>query len=374
MKKYSQLIIATGILVGCFACNDTAGDPAEPGEERVPVEGVSLELDGLESSRATRAVSDYAVNKAAYDPTYTLAGRETWELEVTIYSGDTVYVDGEAVFEKVTDTYQNENRWEPTRAIYFPNYTTQRVALNLHPVGWTAITTDQSSTDGSGLLEQDVLEQNGNSTIAVAPAHIPSVVLRHAHSMLDFRLTNVDEDEIGEVTVLIGNEVYIPYQVQNVSNPEYMLIVPVGTSTPVISINTVGGARYLQTTVDRIQSTTVNTCYCFTFEGLELKLGEITIAEWTTGPGIIGEYTQERSYPTFRGPPNVGATLYFDNGLSQDILFNDQGESNERPVGRRIIRIQTDRSIEDVDIVLDGMVIDLTRYLEAFFIDLDEEE
>ncbi|MCD8042704.1 MAG: hypothetical protein LUH10_06530 [Tannerellaceae bacterium] len=356
MKTYIHWITVYCLLIFSSACTDGEKSPEE--QEEITIERFSLFLNELEGNLPTRAVTDYAVNTTD-DPTAQLEGREAWTLHVEIYKGDNVYDPyGIADFE-VGGTI---TEWEPTGTIHFPNYSTQKATLRLYPLTANELV-DPVQDTAAALFEQDILEQNGSPTINLVPAHIPHAQLRHAHSMLDFRLRNVNDQDISDVKVDIGGIEYTPYQVATGNYPEYMLIVPVGTVSPVIRVYTSEGAHYQQTTVNQITNTAANTCYCFTLSGLELRLAEITIAEWNTGPGIMGEYTTEQSYPTFRGPANAIATLYYDNGLSQDVIFNDQGEVTARPVGRHLIRIRPDQGIPvDVDIILTSMVIDLSMY------------
>ncbi len=360
MRNYFCILISTCILIfgSCIEENEFR----KPDNNLLAINGMTVDIDGMVSDASLRATGEYAVNNTAEDPTYTMTGREAWELDVQIYGGDTLYVDGSATF-----VWNSGNTWTPTSDIYFPNYTRQRVSAQLHPAAWTEIAFDQSAADGSGLFGQDVLEQDGNNYITVLPAHIPNIPLRHAHSMLDFRLENVNEADIDSVTVIIGTDIYYPYQVRTGDYPEYMVIIPVGTSEPVVRVRTTEGARYLQT-VDKVTNSAVNTCYCFTLSGLELSLAEITIANWTTGVGIAGEYTLEQSYPTFRGEPSTTCTVGYDNGLSQVLLFNEQGETTQQPAGRTIISFTSSNTgliSIDPPLVLRGMIVDLTSYFQV---------
>ncbi|MCC8173763.1 MAG: hypothetical protein LIO65_05085 [Odoribacter sp.] len=298
------------------------------------------------------------------DPTNTMERRENWLLSFTLFNDDnSVYPYGHGTFKwDATDSY-----WKPDSSLYFPNYLRKRISARLYPDDWTEIALDQSATDASAILGQDILIQNGNQTYPInALSHIMEIEMQHAHSMLDFRFVGIEETDLHSVIVEVGGSEYIPYQVKNGENPEYMVIIPVNSSEPIIRINTQGGARYYQTTVNGISSTQVNNCYCFTFKGLELLLSEITIATWTTGPGIPGDYTTEQSYPTFRGPANSECTIYYDNGLNQTLSFNERGESTQKPAGRTIIRITTPGGINTTlnpPVVLSGMIVNLIPYL-----------
>lgn len=361
MEKYIYLIASMAILAFFSACSDD-NNASEEQEEAVTIDGFELSLDGVEAAGVTRAIGDYVVNTGD-DPSATLSGRETWLLDVSVYKSGADFPEGNGTFVNPGSGVI----WTSQTSIYFPNYLTQRVSLLLYPAGWNTIAVDQSNVND--FFEQDILEQNGNNTINLRPAHIPTAEMRHAHSMLDFRITDVDESEISSVTVTIGGIEYEPYQVLSGDELEYLLIIPVGTTNIVVNLFTVGGARYQQI-VTGVTSTVANNCYCFTLEGLELQLGIITIVEWTTGPGILGQYTREESYPTFRGPVGLSAVLYYDNGLSQPILFNERGESTMRPAGRTLIAISSDRFgriVIDPPLILRDMVIDLSVYFESFY-------
>ncbi|MCC8094911.1 MAG: hypothetical protein LIP05_05890 [Tannerellaceae bacterium] len=355
MKIYIRSILyacTIGLVTGCSDSTRT-GDTAD---EQVLLEGIALTLqEPVTTTPSSRATSDYVVN-TGNDPTSTLTGRETWELDVIIYNAD-----GSFGSQSGTFTWDSGNSyWIPITDIFFPNYTRQEVQVNLHPAGWTTIDPDQS-TD---ILDQDVLIENGDTSITVYPAHIPEIEVKHAHSMLDFRLADIDGTELSSVSVEIDNITYEPYEVSGTTLPEYLLIISVGSSSPVIRVSTTGGANYFQTTIDKITNTAVNTCYCFTLQGLELALAEITIQNWATGPGISGDYTSETSYPTFRGPAGESATLFFDNGLEQTIVFDAQGEYTGKPAGRTIIHIKTAQKDTPLSppIVLGTTIIDLSSY------------
>ncbi len=347
------MVCAALLLMGAACTNDNP--TVEISSEAVRVESMLVDLMGIDDATGTRAVSDYAVN-GSEDPTATLTGRELWSLSVDIYEGSSVYSYGQGTFIYNAAT----GVWEPDSPIYFPNYTRQQVTATLEPPSWSGIDPDQESA--ARLLAQDVLMQNGDTVLN--PAHILTIEMKHAFSMLDFRITDVIESDITAVTVEAGSVTYTPYQVRSGTNLEYMVIVPVGTVAPVISITTAGGIGYRQTTVDAITGTAVNRCYCFTLEGFELSLAEITVSDWTRGAGIAGEYTTEQSYPTFRGASSQVITLYYDNGLEQNLVFNEQGETTVRPFGRTITAYRTDTSGGVVTlatpIVLRGMIIDIT--------------
>ncbi len=358
-KKIFALFMSAAIFISCSE-NDSLNEEALPSPDLL-LKGVEVKMASRETPNepGTKAINDFVVNKAA-DPTSVITTRTDWELDVQIYKGSQIYQYGSA-----TLIWNSTNsRWQdPTDSLYFPNYTRQAVSATLHPEGWNNIISLEQRTD-SALLVQDVLIQNGTSTIEIRPAHIPTIQMRHAHSMLDFILDDVNLNEITEINVHIGNDVYQPYPVTGTTNPEYLVIIPVGVQNPVIHLTTVQGANY-EVQVD-IQSTQVNTCYCIKLEGIELKLSSVTVSNWAYGEAIAGQYTTIASYPTFRGPASTSYTVYFVNGLSQVITFNDRGESTPKPLGRSIIRIQTP-SGENIDLdtplILNTMYVDLNPYL-----------
>lgn len=356
MKRYISSIICACTLCLAAGCSDSTGSATGP-EEQVLLEGVDISLqESDETVAATKATSDYAVNENI-DPTKTMVGRESWELDVTINNSNGSFGPQSATF--TWDAVNNY--WTPGTDIFFPNYTRQEVELTLHPVPWSAIAFDQR-TD---ILGQDVLIQDGTTSITVYPAHIPEIEVKHAHSMLDFRFLGIEDSDINTISVEVGGDTYYPYKVPGTTSPEYLLIIPVGSSSPIIRMGTPGGANYYQTTVDKITNTQVNTCYCFTLRGLELQLAEITIENWATGRAMSGDYTSETSYPTFRGIPEAQITLFYDNGLAQDIILDSQGEYTGRPSGRTItgIRYLGVTNEPDPPLVLSNTIIDLTPYL-----------
>ncbi len=288
-----------------------------------------------------------------------ITGRESWILDVTIYDGTNAYRQQTFAWD-ATDQY-----WVGD-TLFFPNYTRQRVEATLAAPGWSEIETDQRIL--SDFLEQDVLIQNGTVYVTTYPGHEPEIPMKHAHSMLDFRINSINPSQIDSVIVLIGDTPYLPYQIGTGNIPEYMVIIPPGTTSPTIRVVTQEATRYLQTTVGEITNTAVNGCYCFTLNGMQLELGEITVINWTTGPGIPGEYTTEETYPAFRGPANRTYTVTYDNGLSQEITLNDQGEYTARPAGRTIVSVSyQDKTLEiDPPYVLSGMIIDLYSYFSRF--------
>ncbi len=361
--RLDKMILLFCLLFCLGSCNDQTEVLEE--DERMKVEALILDLENSIEELATRAVTDYVVN-SDLDISRDMDNRYDWEMEVQIYKSGAPYGPGYGLFEwNIGDA-----NWQPAMGttVYFPNYTRQQLSLSLAPSGYTGPDKDQSTANK--FILQDKLIQNGDPTVTVNPAHIPHVSVKHANSLIDFRITNVDINQVTEVWVTVGSDRYEPLEVRSTSTSlEYMLILPAGNydpDAPVVHVNTVGGARYTQTTENFITNLAANQCRCFTLRGLELQISEVTVIPWTVGPGISGEYTTETSYPTFKGTPDLILTLFFDNGLNQTIIFNDQGEATEKPLGRTLIAIRKDGGVREelpVPLVLRNMLIDLTGYL-----------
>ncbi len=365
MKKINRLGAAF-LVLGLWACsdNDSATDPVTT-QENVRIDGISAQIEGHEETVSTRAVSEYIVNKKDEDPTVLPlpSGREDWLLDVQIYDGNVPYPYGKGTLEYVAAN----TRWQTMTgdSIFFPNYLTQQIACRLYPPGFTAIALDQNDSNGDLLVTQDVLIQNGDNTVRIDPSHEPVIRMKHAHSMFDLRLMNVDETRISSIKLEVDGTEYTPYKTSR-STPEYLLIVPVGSSGPLIRVVTTDGAQYEQT-VEMEDTTLVNTCYCFTLIGLELTLSPITVVDWVTGEAMYAQYTAVTAYPTFRGPAGEECTLFFDNDLSQTITFNDRGEATVKPAGRTLVRIVVGGRVNTLNppIVLRNMIIDLTQEIAA---------
>ncbi|MCD8080700.1 MAG: hypothetical protein LUF04_09935 [Bacteroides sp.] len=367
MKKY-KIAAWAFLLLGMGACseNEQTASPQDA-QENVRVDGITARLYGRDASASTSTRADgddYVVNKNA-DPTSPDMpfGREKWLLDVQIYDGNDPYQYGSATMHYVAADY----RWETlvSDSIFFPNYLTQQVACQLYDPAFTEIVKDQRDATGEILFAQDVLIQNGDSTVRVVPSHAPVIYVKHAHSMFDFRLMNVDKTRISSISLEVDGDVYYPYDTQQ-TVPEYLVIVPVGSSEPLIKVVTTDGAQYEQT-VEMEGNTEVNMCYCFTLHGLELTLSPITVVDWVTGEALYAQYTAVTAYPTFYGPAGVTCTLFFDNGLSQEITFNDRGEATVKPAGRTIIRLVVNgkENVLSPPVVLTNMIIDLTQEIDA---------
>lgn len=258
--------------------------------------------------------------------------------------------------------------------------------MTLYPASWTpgssSIAIGQSSS--ADVLAQDVLTRKEDTP--VNPAHIlgenEAIQLKHAHSMIDFILKDLDFTDITKIDVLVGSTTYAAYPAIDTSDKkEYLLILPPGTKdNPVIKITTTDSRTYTQTIKivgDKRTEYGVNTCYCFTLKGIELKLSPITITNWSTGEALEGDYVGVTEYPTFRGPAGKSYELYFDNHLTdtsgnelwQKITFNSRGECTVKPYGRTIIKIRTCGTTpvkeRSVNVILREMVIDLNSYISS---------
>ncbi|MCD8184922.1 MAG: hypothetical protein LUD68_00220, partial [Rikenellaceae bacterium] len=353
-RKYGYIFPALALL-GLCACSEETS--IRENSEPVELETVELYMAGrdTETRAATRAVSDFAVN-SANDPTSDitrLSGEENWTLTVRFYDyANTLYTPASGTWSWSADRWVNASG----ATLYFPSYFRPRVEASLYPVSENeTIETDQSTA--ANLLNQDILVEVQDNYY-ITPAHIPTIELRHKHSMVDFILDGANPDDIAALTVTAGGLTYQPYQVAAIPN-EYLVILPEGTSDPVVNLVTNEGARY-QSTVD-ITGSARNHCYCVRLTGLELLLSSVTVINWTTGTALSGQYTTPSSYPTFRGAPEATATLTYDNGLTQDITFNERGEATAKPLGRTIVAIN--RLALATPIILDKMYVDLTEYI-----------
>ena len=303
----------------------------------------------------TRALSDFAVNTPAYPTSDNtrLSGTGDWLLNVKLLNKD--------IQETTPGTAQcnynsAESAWVPQTDLYFASYHRPQVTARLAPSGWSAIALDQRQS--ADLLLQDILIEE-SETYTIAPAHKPVIKLRHAHSMLNFMLLDVDINQISDVTVQAGGSTYQPYRVPNTTHPEYLVILPPGVINPSVHITTVGGARYQE---DIGTSTMeINNCYCAQLTGVELILSSVTVIDWIYGTALEGQYTTVTTYPTFRGNPGQPVTLHYDNGLTQSFEFNNRGENTVKPVGRTVIQVNS--TVLSTPLILDKMYVDLRPYL-----------
>lgn len=367
MKRYTYLLAAAAILASACSRTVTDNDDYAP----VPIHGIIASMGERVSDEAvgSRAVAaGYAVNTAADTTHANVMLRTTWSLDLQIFKSGAEFDLGRGTFtwDQAASmwTYKGDFR-------YFPNYLKQNVKARLYPQNWIEVAAVQDTK--AKLIEQDILVQNGQPYLQVAPAHIPTIALRHGNAMLDFVISGVTADQIGQLVVTAGGVRYTPLLLDAASvggRTEYQLILPVGVKDPEIRLTTPAGATYIQTVT--IAQTAVNTCYCFTLKGVELELTAITVSDWAIGEGLAGDYSAITTYPTFRGPENDYVTLFFDNGSDQRLDFSANGEATLKPAGRTIVRIQNsagksvilDGSVPDrKPIILRSMYVDLRPYI-----------
>ncbi len=355
MKRINHYLYAFFMVYALVSCTDGDGNNAIV-EDEIRIETISARLGDRETTTPdTRAITDFVVNTPA-DPTLDntrLTGSGNWLLEVNLLNKDNqVTPAGTAQC-----TYNTgESAWVPQTDLYFASYHSPHVTARLAPSGWTTIALDQRLSND--FLLQDILVEEATS-YTIAPAHKPVITLRHGHSMLNFMLFDVDMNQISSVTVQAGGNIYQPYPVPGTTNPEFLVILPVGTANPVVNINTAGGARYQETI--GIPSMQINNCYCAKLTGVELILSSVTVIDWTYGTALEGQYTTQTTYPTFRGIAGQTVTLYYDNDLQQTFVFNDRGENTVKPSGRTIVRVN-DTTLSS-PLILDEMYVDLRPYL-----------
>lgn len=354
MKKYILPLFIVAFTT--VSCSEKISDSEE--------EGVGVEVTQISATIDSDIDIELPLTKASLvqlsDPSTTSIvnrGALGWKLDVQIYKSGSPYLTSN------TYLYNSSNRWIPTPGIttYFPNYFSQQCEFTLYSVSPNAdIVKDQTIADD--MLLQDKLYIK----TAMAPAHILNPTLKHANSMLDFTFEKVPFD-IGSITVKLGSDIYTPYRVPLTSH--YLLIIPPTTNVdPVVILNTVAGAQYQQT-VDIIQNvnlgnrqkTDVNNRYIFTLIGYDLTLSPISILDWVSGGMVAGEYVAQTAYPTFRGPANTSCSLVFDNGLTQQLNFDSEGEITIRPNGRTITTINGN----SYSVTLSQMIIDLTPYINV---------
>lgn len=379
MKQYIHIVnIALAVLLSS-ACTKSEAWP--DGEERGPqVTGLEVSLENIDAGETTRATAPpYCVNSKD-DPTKTkMEDRAGWKIDVQIYKGDAGYTDGKATY-----TY-NTSKWETSGLICFPNYTKQKIAAILYPDGWSTsalFIVDQSKTDKSDLLQQDILKEK-DFTKQYNPAKTIQIEMKHMYSMLDFIVNDIEDSNIQDIQVSIGAVVYRPCKIKT-SPVEYLLIVPLTTTdakNPVVQITTKQDQIYKQEInligakngTSTIQNYTENTCYCFTLRGLELLLSPITVTDWATGQAVAGEYIAVTAYPTFRGKTNSTYYVYYDNCLKmedgitpkmQKITFNSRGECTLKPDGRIITHIGNSETLDKAKplttpVLLSDMIVDL---------------
>lgn len=370
-----------GVAAALFTLTACQSDHFEPSPEgSVALEAFTVELADTEQNGAqvaqgqTRALPQYSLN-TDLDPTkknnVVKRGESgDWRLYAEILAPADPEAGNLGRVYKTTCTYSSgQKMWLPNPAddIHLPNYIRRSVKAVLYPDGWTEgdpIVTDQSNE--SVFLLQDILDQPSQEHL---PAHILSLKVSHSYSMLDIVLGGIDPDEISSLTVETpdgqgGTVSYTPYEVDRDDVWEHLLILPLGVVNPKVIIKTVDGAVYYQTLT--IQGGTKrNTCYCVTFRGLALELKAYSIDNWTIGGAHDGNYTTVTSYPTFKGLPGATVELHYDNDLVQEITFNRDGETTQRPLGRTIDKIiynGVNILGDGNEIILREMSVDLTGY------------
>lgn len=371
MKTIREKIYSGALLLGAVAflasCSDADKDCGTgDGEDTVyDISRVMLEMTETEtdSPEAVTRATGFVVNTDS-DPTYSLTAKHGWTLALVIYDKD-----GDPYDEGQGTLTWDGSYWTSDTQLYMPNYLMQNVSAELYPSTWTpgvsTIETDQSTE--ADFLRQDILVQDGEPTYQTAPAHYLEVRMRHAHSMLDIVLANVDPTHIVSVEIIAGGNTYNPYKAGVTSREEYMVILPVGSMNPVIEVTTQAGAVYRKELT--IGQTAINRCYYVRLAGLELELEAITVSNWTYGEAVPADYMAPTSYPTFRGTENTQLTVYYDNGTNQTLSFNDRGEATEKPLGRTIIRIESGMLGYDFSepLSIRTMVIDLNPYIALMF-------
>lgn len=362
MKRLKSIFRLSSVVVlvtlSVLSCSEKGDDSQEfnPVELRQVQASVRPDLEiGLGSTKAGVALLS--------DPTLTSIlnrGGFGWKLDTKLYIGANPYAPGTATFN-----YNTATSWMPSATVYFPNYTTTTGDFKLYPTSPTApVETDQSTADK--LLNQDILSTTGAS---VVPAHIISVSLKHAQSLLDFTFDRLPQGAV-TVTVTCAGSTYTPYNVPGTT--QYLLILPSLTTVtnPTVVVTTALGAIYQQQ-VKIIGSVSpgvpsalaVNARYIFRLLGLELGLSPVSVVDWVSGGMLAGDYVGVTAYPTFRGPANTTCTLTFDTGLTQDLAFNSQGECTLKPLGRTITQVTVGANSCVASQLLDAMIIDLNALI-----------
>lgn len=355
MKRLYKMLFVFSVIPLCMGCSsDNEGGEAN---EDIQLEALHLQIaeKSADAGAVTRAtLTGYSVNRSA-DPTHSnqrLTSQSFWRLDVKVYDKSGLYGPGNGA-----SWGYNGSEWVPSQVLFLPSYLQIKVAATLfYDMNEAEVAENQSSSDF--LLQQDVLVQKTDD-YTVTPNHILNIELIHKHAMLDFVLTNVNNNDIKSLTVLANGKTYNPYRVGITTAVEYMVILPERVKNPSIQIETVGGARYTKTL--SINATERNHCYCITFEGLELLLSGVTVLNWAYGTALSGQYANTpASSLTFLGKPHVTATLGYDNGLVQDITFDTDGEAVVKPYGRTIIHIDGVEIL--TPIILNKMYVDLRFY------------
>ncbi len=392
MKHKTLYIYAVVLILGFNVAGCDKNDNIEVNSDMVEIDGVALQLGGVDLSsgtaattRATVAGIDYAVNTNE-DPTssFFFLGsnniREDWKLDFSLYNGNdasgsvetTPYADASFTAGVYDDT---NNTWKPSpdKQLLFPNYFKPHVEAWLYPsTKDAAVATDQSTEEQ--LIAQDILHRAksvlpGNATESFGKKL--SVQLSHQRAMLNFKFQDIVREDINEVTVKVkvGGTDYTPYSLRAAGVLEYMLILPEDTPAAteiIVEYETVGNdllqpIKYKHKVNLGITGTLgSNNCYCFALSPKEMTISPVAVINWVTGEPVLGEYVAVTAYPTFKGPKNQTFYFYYDNKLTVDgtlngtpklheISFNNDGECTIKPDGRIITHIFNTNSLSEAD-------------------------
>lgn len=375
MKQIQQIAtfaLASLLTLNLSGCSEKDEPIADNTERGIAIESITATLQGMDgnagtSTRATTLLNGFSVNRDN-DPTIAKPeARSGWKMDFTTYkeNGDK-YTDGSFTGATYSST------WKWTDQKYFPNYKKPQAEALIYPNGWSNTSTfkeDQSATNGTDLLAQDILFKEKG---AIDVAHKVNIEVKHMHSMLDFVIKDVVIDDIDEVKVFIGNTDYTPYKIKTAvgtGDIEYMLILSETTATsPVVQIKTkaksdqnIEAITYQQTIgiiADGKTALGSNKCYCFTLQGDKLDISPVTVLNWATGESLPGEYIAVTAYPTFKAEDHADETFYFyyDNQLKEDgqpklqeIKFNENAECTIKPDGRILTHIYKSNEVKAID-------------------------
>ncbi|SCD22186.1 hypothetical protein PSM36_3402 [Proteiniphilum saccharofermentans] len=414
MKHKTLYIYAVVLILGFNVAGCDKNDNIEVNSDMVEIDGVALQLGGVDLSsgtaattRATVAGIDYAVNTNE-DPTssFFFLGsnniREDWKLDFSLYNGnasgsvDGTPYDAASFTAGVYDDTNNTWKPSPDKQLLFPNYFKPHVEAWLYPsTKDAAVATDQSTEEQ--LIAQDILHRAksvlpGNATESFGKKL--SVQLSHQRAMLNFKFQDIVREDINEVTVKVkvGGTDYTPYSVRAAGVLEYMLILPEATPAAteiIVEYVTVGNDLLLPIEYKHKVNLGItgalgsNNCYCFTLSPKEMTISPVSVINWVTGEPVLGEYVAVTAYPTFKGPKNETYYFYYDNQLTEDgslngtpklqeINFNNDGECTIKPDGRIITHIfkGSDPTMEDWNLYkLDNPII--LGNTEKIYIDLE---
>ncbi|MDY9917793.1 MAG: hypothetical protein U2P89_02830 [Proteiniphilum sp.] len=414
MKHKTLYIYAVVLILGFNVAGCDKNDNIEVNSDMVEIDGVALQLGGVDLSsgtaattRATVAGIDYAVNTNE-DPTssFFFLGsnniREDWKLDFSLYNGnasgsvDGTPYDAASFTAGVYDDTNNTWKPSPDKQLLFPNYFKPHVEAWLYPsTKDAAVATDQSTEEQ--LIAQDILHRAksvlpGNATESFGKKL--SVQLSHQRAMLNFKFQDIVREDINEVTVKVkvGGTDYTPYSLRAAGVLEYMLILPEDTPAAteiIVEYETVGNDLLLPIEYKHKVNLGItgalgsNNCYCFTLSPKEMTISPVSVINWVTGEPVLGEYVAVTAYPTFKGPKNETYYFYYDNQLTEDgslngtpklqeINFNNDGECTIKPDGRIITHIfkGSDPTMEDWNLYkLDNPII--LGNTEKIYIDLE---